>query len=420
MARAVAENPMLKLRKDAAKKYDTMVGPMNTLVEDAKFLTTGNIALDYIMGGGLPLGRSVELSGPPGCGKSTTALQASVALQKTIKAGGDPSRGITKDDVILWLDYENAMDIEYAKSLGLDVNHESFLYATFSTLEDGANFTNEFFKAGGRLVIVDSIAAMEPSMKAQAEVGKSLPGLTARLLKEWGVGLNSILAENNATIVFLNHLIDKFDMGGPARPGMGKPTTTPGGIALKFFASTRVQYTPMDKQMGTVIDPLTNELVKQPISTNVKVKVIKNRVAPPFRAAVVRVRYGKGFDNFWTALQILLAAKKVIYASPYFKFHNVEADGLAPDWMPRMKTGMMPPAIQGEKKLFKVADIKPEWRDGMIALAEKVVAENITALEEAAPTEQEDDDEDDEVDLEQESMEMDAMIPESSGKKAKL
>jgi recombination protein RecA len=401
MATKVAEDPMLAFRKTMLKKYDVVVAPMNELVQDAKFLTTGNIALDYIMGGGIPLGRSVELYGPPGCGKSTTTLQTAVALQKVIKAGGDKERGIFADDAILFLDFEQAMDIEYAKMLGLDVDHPSFLYSSPDTLEDGANIADAFFETGrGRLCVVDSVAAMQPSAKAAAEVGKQLPGLTARLLKEWGVGLNGILARNNASIIFLNHLIDKFDMGG-GRPGMPTPTTTPGGIAMKFFASVRVKYSPMASQLGNVRDPITKELVPQKVSTDVKVVVEKNRVAPPFRRAVVRVRFGKGFDNFWTAIQILLADKKIIYASPMYKFHNLEAlpkgKDLVPEWMPHMKQGTMPPAIQGEKRLIKVADLKPEWRQAIIELAEETVFNNIAvfAAEERPAEEVDDDDEDD-------------------------
>jgi hypothetical protein len=240
------------------------------------------------------------------------------------------------------------------------------------------------------------VAAMQPSAKADADIGKPLPGLTARLIKEWVVGLNSILANQNASIIFLNHLIDKFDMGGPQRPGMGKPTTTPGGIAMKYFVSTRVQYTPGERQQGTVRDPLSNELVPQTISTDVIVKVQKNRVAPPFRKATVRVRFGKGFDNFWTAIGILVSAKKIIYTSPYYKFHNVETiPGLVPEWMPHLKEGTKPPAIQGVKKLLKVSDVKPEWRDAVIAYAEQIVKDNIELLaKEDAPEEVDEDEED--------------------------
>ncbi len=391
-------DPIADLRAKAQKKWDLLVGPMDTILEEAKFLTTGNIALDYIMGGGIPLGRTVELHGPPGSGKSTTAIQTSVELQKVIIAGGDPERGIGPNDVILWEDFESAMDKEYAISLGLDVNHPSFQYVGASALEDGADLANEFIKTGlARLIVVDSVAGMNPSAKAEAEsVGTNLPGLTSRLLKQWGVQLLDLLKEYNASVIFLNHEIDKFDMGG-AKRGMPTPTTTPGGIALKFFASTRVQYRPGEKQMGTVMDPVTNEMVSQPVSTTVRVKVIKNRVAPPFRVATVRVRFGRGFDNFWTAMQILISNKKVVYASPFYKFHNVEEIGLAPkEWMPRLSTGAQAPAINGEKRLLKAADAYPEWRAAVIAYAEQIVRDNIDLLKAVAPKEVEEEDDDDE------------------------
>jgi protein RecA len=402
MARA-AVDPVQALLASAAKKYDLTVGSMNNVVEGIQFMTTGNIAIDYAMGGGVPYGRSVELFGPPSCGKTTTAIQTAVNLQKVIIAGGDKKLGVSAKDVILYLDYEHAMDKDYAKALGLDVNHPSFLFAQPDTLEDGANFTLDLLKTGRcRLVIFDAVAGMNPSVKQEADIGKSLPAVQAKLMKEFGVTLNGVLANNNASAIFLNHLIDKFDMGGSPRPGMPKPTTTPGGIAMKYFASVRVQYNQMQSQKGTVIDPLSNELVERNVSTNVMVKVIKNKVAPPFRQAVVRVRYGKGFDNFWTALQVLIANKKIIYASPYFKFHNLVEFDLIPSWMPHLKEGTKPPAVNGEKRLFKAADADPVWREKIIELAKKVVFENIEILSKVAPQgepvdEEDEDEEDDDI-----------------------
>ena len=143
----------------AQKKYDLSVGPLSQIAQDATFISTGNIAIDHIIGGGLPLGRSVELAGPPSSGKTTTALQTAAELQKIIIAGGDPSRGIKPDDKILYLDYEQTIDQSYAKALGLDIDHESFLLTQPDTLEDGANLAVELIGTGRvRLVIWDSVA----------------------------------------------------------------------------------------------------------------------------------------------------------------------------------------------------------------------------------------------------------------------
>lgn len=368
--------------ESASKKYDLSIGRMDEITSDTKFFSTGNIAIDYAIGGGIPLGRSVELHGPPSSGKTTSALQAAGVLQKIICAGGDPELGIKPDDKILYLDYEQAMDPEYAKALGLDLAHESLLFTQPDTLEDGANLTLDALKTGRvRLVIIDSVAAMNPSAKAEAEIGKSLPAVAAKLLKDFGVTLNSVLHKNNAAAIFINHEMEKMDMGGARRPGMPAATTTPGGIALKYFASVRVQFKQIKQNKSGEVDPLTGEIVERVRSTDVRVKVIKNKVAPPFREAVVKVRFGKGFDNFASALTILLANKKIMHSAGMYYFHNAEADGLAPDWMARATTGQQRPYIKGRDNLDAMADDHPDWREAVIALAQQIANENVKALE---------------------------------------
>jgi len=383
---ARGDDPLADLLKAAEKKYNMTVGSMNAIATETVFLTTGNLAIDYAMGGGIPLGRTVELFGPPSSGKTTTALQAAAELQAVIKAGGDEAKGIKADDVILYLDYEQAMDKVYAEALGLDLDHKSFLFSQPDTLEDGANFTLDALKTGRvRLVIFDSVAAMNPSAKAEAEIGKSLPAIQAKLMKDFGVTLNSVLAHANASCIFLNHLMVSMDMGGARRPGMPPPTTTPGGASVKFFASVRVQYNQIRQNKGTIIDPLSNEKVEVPTSTDVKVKVIKNKVAPPFREAVVRVRFGKGFDNFWTSLQVLLANKKIRYEAGRYYFHEIEGEGFAPEWMARLSTGTKRPYIHGEAAIFERGDQDPDWREGLIFLATMIAKDNVEALAKVAP-----------------------------------
>jgi len=386
MAGKAKSDPIADILKTAEKKYNLTVGPMNALVEGVKFITTGNIAIDYAIGGGIPLGRSVELYGPPSCGKTTTGLQTAAELQKVIKAGGDEARGIFPDDRILYLDYEQAMDKDYAKALGLDTDDESFLFTQPDTLEDGTNLTLELLKTGKiRLVIFDSLAAMNPSVKAEAEIGKSLPAVQAKLMKDFGLNLNPVLRHNNATVIFLNHETEVMDMGGARRPGMPPATTTSGGKATKYFASVRVQYRQIKQIKGEVPDPLTNEKIERVMSTDVRVKVEKNKVAPPFRTVSVRVRFGTGFDNYWTAMQILVANKKVMYQTGRYYFHNIAEQGFAPEWMKREDKGTQRPYIWGEKALFAAADNDPAWRLGLIRLAEDVVEESVDALSKVAP-----------------------------------
>jgi RecA/RadA recombinase len=130
---------------------------------------------------------------------------------------------------------------------------------------------------------------------------------------------------------------------------------------------------------------MTKEVQEIITSTDVRVKVKKNKVSPPFREATVRVRFGRGFDNFWTALQILLANKKIMHATGMYYFHNVEVVGLAPEWMARATTGTNRPYIRGADNLLAQADVHAEWRDAIIVLAEQVVIENVDAMSKVTP-----------------------------------
>lgn len=376
----------------AQKKYNLSVGPLSQIAQDATFITTGNIAIDHIVGGGLPLGRSVELAGPPSSGKSTTALQTAAALQKVIMAGGDPSKGIRADDKILYLDYEMTIDQKYAEALGLDIDHESFLLTQPDTLEDGANLAVELIGTGRiRLVIWDSVAAMMPSAKSTAEIGKSLPAVQAKLMSDLGQKLNPLLYEHQTLNIFVNHLREVLDMSGRRPAHLGPKLSTPGGVALKFYASVRIEYKQIQQIREKTRDPLSGEEVETPGATNVEVKVTKNKVAPPFRKAIVRVRFGRGFDNFWTALQILLAGKQIMYSTGYYYFHKVEDRGLAPEWMARAQTGTQRPNIRTDKAVFAAADVHPEWRDALIQYAAEFVKDNSNLeIQSATPEEIED------------------------------
>lgn len=361
-----------KIMASAMKKYDMRIGTMAETVSEERWITTGNMAIDYAVGQGFPLGRSVELYGPPSCGKTTTALQAAASLQRIIKSGGDASLGIADDDMILYMDYEGAMDKDYAKALGLDVVHESFAIAQPDTLEDGANVALEMLKTDKvRMVIFDSVAMMNPSAKSNAEIGKPLPAVHAKLMTDFGNNLNTVLKKHNALCIYLNHEKEVMDMGG--RPGAAPRRSTPGGKALKYFVSIRVRFAQIGNNREAYTDPLTKEEKQRVTSTDVAIRVEKNKVANPFREATVRVRFGRGFDNFWTALQVLLAQKRVMYNAGRYYFHKVADLDLAPEWMEREKTGTQRPFIWGAGSVLEAADNNPDWREAMILLAEEVV-----------------------------------------------
>ena len=387
----MAKDALDALLANASKKYDLNVGTVDGITSDAKFITTGNIAIDYVLGGGIPIGRTIELAGSSGSGKTTTALQTAVNVQNIIRNGGDTDLGIRADSRILYLDYEHAIDPEYAGKLGLDVNDESFLFTQPDSLEDGAEFCLRAIETGRiALVIVDSVAAMNPKVKRDNEIGKTTIGVAAKLLKEFGTSLNPIAHENNCSVIFINH---EYDQIGGYSPGGFTPQITPGGKALKYFASVRLSYRLAKTYKTKMIDPIANEEVERPSSSDIRVKSLKNRLAPPFRESIARVRFGKGFDNYWTAMMILVAHKKVIYAAGIFKFHRVEDIGLAPEWMSRATTGAQAPYIKGQDTLVKAADEHPEWREGIIALAKEVVSNK-----QEVDVDEEDDDDDESLD----------------------
>ena len=222
-----------KILAESKKKYDVTAGPMNAIAQETEAISTGSMAIDYITGvGGLPLGRSVELFGPPASSKTTTALMTAANYQKKIIREG-------LDDRILYLDYEQAMDPVYAKNLGLDVDHPSFLFAQPNLFEDGANFALELIETGlVKIVIFDSVAAMTPRALYEAEIGKVQVAPQARLMAVLMQRLNPLLADTNSLAIFINHLKEKVGMSGPAGP----VKTTPGGVSLKFYASMRIEY----------------------------------------------------------------------------------------------------------------------------------------------------------------------------------
>lgn len=364
---------------NAKKKFDLHLGPLSDVAEDVSAVSTGNIAIDHILGvGGLALGRSVELYGLPSSGKTTTALQSAAVLQQLIIAGGDSTRGIGPDDVIAYFDYEHALDLDYARALGLNVDHASFLFTQPDSLEQGANVALELLETGAcRMLVWDSVAAMNPQAAMEAEVGAQLPAIQARVMADFLKKLNSALHEHNCVSVFVNHLKDKMVMGA-SRPGMPTPTTTPGGVALKFYASVRAEFTHIKSIKGMIHDSLSNEDIEMIVASEVRVKVTKNKLGPPFKQAIVRVRFGRGFDNFWTSLQILIAHKRVVYSSGYFYFEK--SPELAHVDMNRQTTGNKRPYVQGEQNIFDFADEHSDWRAQVITSATAVIGESEDAL----------------------------------------
>jgi len=384
---ASGKDAFAALLASADKKYGFPVGTVSDIAVPTKWISTGNMAIDYVTGGGVPLGRSIELAGKPSSGKSSAALQAAANLQKIIRSGGDSDLGITSEDKIIYFDYEQAMDPTYALALGLDVNDSSFLFAQPSSLQDGANFALQAGELGPvRMMIFDSVAAMIPDEKREKEIGSYHVGLHAKLMTDFITNMNIVAADNNIAIVMINHTKEKIGMGG--RPGV-TINTTPGGVGLKYYASCRVEFSQYKQNKASSIDPITGDKVERVTSTDVKVKTVKNKLAPPFRESIVRVRFGSGFDNFFTALVVLIAHKKIVHNGGMYYFHRLEEEGGAPDWMTRSSTGTERPYIKGLENVLAASDKDQNWSELLQLMAETLIYEKPDKTEKEEISEEE-------------------------------
>jgi recombination protein RecA len=330
-----------KVLADIRKKDDLRIASLDEM-EEVEGLSTGNILIDYITGvGGLPRGRLIELFGPPSSGKTTTALQTAVTAQREGKT-------------VLYLDYEHALDPEYCQMLGLSID-PTFLFTQPDSFEQGSNAMRRLVETGELgLVIVDSVASMTPEKTAEIETGsQSNFGVKARLMGQLMEQLTPVLHRTATTCVFLNQMRDRPDL----RTGI-TTKVTPGGHALKFYSSMRIEY----RQVGNIKrkrwDPLVNDHVEVNDETKVLVHVVKNKVGPPFRKAEVRVRYGRGFSQEWAALSVLLAYGMVKKSGSTYRFDS--------SLIPRDE---LPESVVGEDKVLEAIEHDAEWRDTLATQA---------------------------------------------------
>lgn len=362
-----------KIRKDR----DLRISSLDEFDLETTAISTGNIAIDSITGvGGLPRGRIVELYGPPSSGKTTTALQTAARAQ---------ADGLN----ILFLDYEHALDTAYCASLGLDTSAESFLFAQPETFEQGMNAMRELVETGEvGMVIVDSVAAMSIEKELAIETGGSTFADKAKLMAQAMRQITATLKKHDVCCVFLNHMQDVIDsspMGQQLAARGVKRTTTPGGKALKFHASMRMEFKPVGTVRTTELNELTNEREDAVTQTKVQVTVTKNKVAPPFKQCEVRVRFGKGFSQAQAVLDVLLAYRHIKKdAGGVFRFtEETKPAGMdlkGRDW------------IKGEENLVHQLESDAAWLERLRALAQ-VALDKHGPSEVAAPLDATDDEE---------------------------
>jgi recombination protein RecA len=256
-------------------------------------IPTGSLELDYALGvGGIPRGRVVEIFGPESSGKTTLALHIIAEAQKR---GGAAA----------FVDAEHALDANYAKTLG--VNIDELLISQPDTGEQALEITEVLVRSGAvDVVVIDSVAALVPRAEIDGEMGDSLPGLQARLMSQALRKLTAAISKSRTCVVFINQMREKIGIM------FGNPETTTGGRALKFYASVRLDI----RRISTIKD---GEAV---VGSRVKVKVVKNKVAPPFREAEFDIVYGEGISRLGSLLDLGVTHRVVEKSGAWYGYGN--------------------------------------------------------------------------------------------------
>lgn len=292
----VLDEALKSIEKQFGKWAIMKMGSGNTIGTINTF-HSGSYQLDSILGWGFPEGRVVEIYGLESSGKTTIALHAIAEVQK-------------RGETAAFIDAEHALDPEYARRLGVDI--DNLLLAQPDYGEQALQIAEELAKTGAvKLIVIDSVAAMVPRAEVEGDMGDSHMGLQARMMSQGLRKLTSILAKTGTTCIFINQIRMKIGVM------FGNPETTTGGNALKFYASQRLEIRKGDK-----IDEN-----KEQVGYYAKVKVVKNKVAPPFKSCTIPVRFAMGFDRATDLVEAALLLELVSRAGAFYTINDQKVQG---------------------------------------------------------------------------------------------